>query len=180
MSLWHSGSLSAIDSLICGSNFIEMKGYQRSNLGHWSRCGRLRQGRRGGGAESGSGSPEPGVAHATGHRFWWGLTLRTQRSEGNSPRGSSKGGGDRSRAHDGGRLAPTFGVVDDELQRSANDEIRLRGAAWHVEGRRGAGSTRRGLQRSDSELGQWLGFQYLWIKIHRRTGTIYRAFCTES
>jgi hypothetical protein len=25
-----------------------------------------------------------------------------------------------------------------------------------------------------------LGYQYLWIKIHRRMGTIYRAFCTES
>jgi hypothetical protein len=31
-----------------------------------------------------------------------------------------------------------------------------------------------------SELTKRLGFQYLWIKIHHRTGTIYRAFCTES
>jgi hypothetical protein len=45
--------------------------------------------------------------------------------EGNSPRGSSSGGGDRSRAHDGGRLAPTFGDVKNELQWSAGDEIRL-------------------------------------------------------
>jgi hypothetical protein len=50
-----------------------------------------------------------------------------QRSKGNSPRGSSSYGHDRSRARDGGRLAPTFGVIDDELQRSADDEIRLRG-----------------------------------------------------
>jgi hypothetical protein len=28
---------------------------------------------------------------------------------------------------DGGRLAPTFSDVEDELQRSADDEIRLRG-----------------------------------------------------
>jgi hypothetical protein len=34
------------------------------------------------------------------------------------------------------------------------------GAARHVEGRRGVGSARRGLQRSDGELGRWLGFHY--------------------
>jgi hypothetical protein len=49
-----------------------------------------------------------------------------RRIEGNSPRGSSSGGGDRSRARDGGQLAQTFGDIDDELQRSASDEIRLR------------------------------------------------------
>jgi hypothetical protein len=41
--------------------------------------------------------------------------------------GSSNDGGDQSRARDVGRLAPTFGDVKDELQRSADDEIRLRG-----------------------------------------------------
>jgi hypothetical protein len=41
--------------------------------------------------------------------------------------GSSNSGGDQSRARDVGRLAPTFGDVKDELQRSADDEIRLRG-----------------------------------------------------
>jgi hypothetical protein len=41
--------------------------------------------------------------------------------------GSSNGGGDRSGARDGGQLAPTFGDVDDELQRLAGNEIRLRG-----------------------------------------------------
>jgi hypothetical protein len=41
--------------------------------------------------------------------------------------GSSSGGGDQSRACDCGQLAPTFGDVGDELQRSADDEIRLRG-----------------------------------------------------
>jgi hypothetical protein len=34
---------------------------------------------------------------------------------------------DRSRARDDGRLAPNFGVIDDELQRSVDNEIRLRG-----------------------------------------------------
>jgi hypothetical protein len=74
-----------------------------------------------------SGSPEPGVARAMGHCFRRGLTLRTQRNEGNSPRGSSRGGGDWSRAHDGGRLTRSFGVVDNELQWSADNKIRLRG-----------------------------------------------------
>jgi hypothetical protein len=49
-----------------------------------------------------------------------------QRSEGNSPKGSSGGGGNWSRVRDGGRLAPTFGIIDDELTRSAANEIRLR------------------------------------------------------
>jgi hypothetical protein len=39
-----------------------------------------------------------------------------------------------------------------------------------------AGAARWGLQRSDSELGRRLGFQYLRIKIRHRTCTIYRAF----
>jgi hypothetical protein len=77
----------------------------------------------------GSGSPEPGVAHATRHHFRRGLTLRAQCIKGNIPRGSSNGGGDRSRVRDSGRHAPTFSDVDNELQRSAGDEIRLRGAA---------------------------------------------------
>jgi hypothetical protein len=50
------------------------------------------------------------------------------------------------------------------------------GAVRHVEGRRGVGSAQRGLQQSDGEL----GFRYLRINICHRTGTIYRAFCTES
>jgi hypothetical protein len=44
-----------------------------------------------------------------------------------------------------------------------------------VERRHGIGSARRGFQRGDSKLGWQLGFHYLRIKIHRRTGTIYRA-----
>jgi hypothetical protein len=44
----------------------------------------------------------------------------------NAPRGSLNGGGDQSRACDAGRLAPTFSDVEDELQRSATNEIRLR------------------------------------------------------
>jgi hypothetical protein len=120
----YSGSLSAVDSWIYGSDFIKTKMYRRSNLSRWSRCGWLRWGWRGGSVASGH-SPESGVAHAMGHRFRWGLTLRTQRSKGNSPRGSSSSGGDRCRARDGGWLAPTFGIFDDELQRSGGNEIRL-------------------------------------------------------
>jgi hypothetical protein len=41
--------------------------------------------------------------------------------------GSSNGGGDRGRVHDAGRLGPTFGDIEDELQRSVDDEIRPRG-----------------------------------------------------
>jgi hypothetical protein len=73
--------------------------------------------------------PEPGIARATGHCFPRGLTLQTQHSEGNSPRGSSSSGGDRNRMCNGGRVAPTFGIIDDELQRSVGDEIRLRGGS---------------------------------------------------
>jgi hypothetical protein len=71
--------------------------------------------------------PELGVAHATGYRFRQGLTLWTRRIKGNSPRGSSSGGGDRSRVRNNGRLAPTFGDIDNKLERSASDDIRLRG-----------------------------------------------------
>jgi hypothetical protein len=46
--------------------------------------------------------------------------------QGSSPRGSSNGGGDRSRARDTSWLAPTFSDIEDELQRSIDDEIRLR------------------------------------------------------
>jgi hypothetical protein len=56
------------------------------------------------------------------------LTLRTRCLQGNSPTGSSNGRGDQSRARDDGRLAPSFGDVEDDLQRSADDEIRLREA----------------------------------------------------
>jgi hypothetical protein len=75
----------------------------------------------------GGGSLEPGVAHDMGHRFQQDLTLWTRHMEGNSPRGSSSSGGDLSRAHDGDRLAPSFRDVDDEVQRSAGNEIRLCG-----------------------------------------------------
>jgi hypothetical protein len=125
MSPQHSGSLSTIDSSICSSDFIKMNGYWRSNLTRWSRRGRLRGGQRGEGVASGGGSPQPGVAHAMGHHFLQGLTLRTRRIQGNSPRGSSNGRGDGSRARDGDWVAPTFTDVEDDLQRSAGDEIRL-------------------------------------------------------
>jgi hypothetical protein len=84
------------------------------------------------------GSPETGVAHATGHGFQRNLSLRTRCSKGNSPKGPSSGGGGRSRARDGGHLATTFGVIDDELQRAADNEIRESGGGatrrrtmWH-------------------------------------------------
>jgi hypothetical protein len=51
------------------------------------------------------------------------------RIKGNSPRGSSNGGGDWSRASDGSRLAPSFGDIDDELQQSTGDDIRLCGGS---------------------------------------------------
>jgi hypothetical protein len=54
---------------------------------------------------------------------------------------SLSSGRDWSRARDDGRLAPTFGDVDDELQWLAGDEIRLRGG----------GATRR------RATGCWLG-----------------------
>jgi hypothetical protein len=40
MSSRHSGSLSVIDSSICGPDFIKTKGYRWSNLGCWRRDGR--------------------------------------------------------------------------------------------------------------------------------------------
>jgi hypothetical protein len=157
------------------SDFITTNGYQRSNLGRRSRHGRLRQGRRGGGS-----SPELGVARATGHHFQRGVTLRTWRIQGKSPRGSSNGEGDRSRARDAGLLAPTFDDVEDELQWSTDVEIRLRGGGTTHRRAMWCWLGTAGLQQSDGELGWWLGFQYLWIKIHRRTGTIYKAFYTKS
>jgi hypothetical protein len=133
MSPRHSGSLSTVDSSIWGLYFIKTKGYWWSNLGHWSRHGRLRWGWQGGGAANG-GTPRPrrwlagaGRSVRYGAPLWRGLTLRTWRIKRNSPRGSSNGGVDQSTARDGGQLAPIFGDVDDELQRSVGDEIRLRG-----------------------------------------------------
>jgi hypothetical protein len=54
------------------------------------------------------------------------------------------------------------------------------GVVQHIEGRRVVGSAWQGLQLSDGEVGRRLGFQYLRIKIHHKTGNIYRAFYTES
>jgi hypothetical protein len=78
-----------------------------------------------------------------------------------------------------GMLQPS---VTSRMSSNGRPPMRLgyAGVARHVEVRCGVGSAWRGLQRSDGELGRWLGFQYLNIKIHRRMGTIYRAFCTES
>jgi hypothetical protein len=133
MSPRHGRSPSVIDSMICGSDFIKMKGYQWSNLGRWLRHGQLRQGRWVGSA-AGGGAPwlwrwlikDERSSHY-GALFLWDLPLRMHCGERNSPWGSSSGGGNRSTACDGGRLAPTYGVVDDELQRSASNEIRQSG-----------------------------------------------------
>jgi hypothetical protein len=38
------------------------------------------------------------------------------------------------------------------------------------------GSAREAAHRCGGELTRWLGFQNLRIKIHHRTGTIYRSF----
>jgi hypothetical protein len=162
MSLRHSRSLSIVDSLIYDSDFIKMKGYWQSNLGR------------------GGGSPEPGVDRVTGHHFRWGLTLWTRHIQRNSPRGSSNGG-----ATGVGRVT-TIGLLQPSAtsRTSSNSwpttRLGYTGAARHIEGRHGVGLTRWGLQRSDGELGRRLGFQYLWIKIHHRTVTLYRSFCTES
>jgi hypothetical protein len=89
----------------------------------WDRAGEVAAQGAAAHLSRGGGSRESGVAHAMGHCFRWGLTLRMQRIQGNSPRGSSNGGGDQSRARDGGQLAATFDEVDDEFQRSVGDEI---------------------------------------------------------
>jgi hypothetical protein len=68
-------------------------------------------------------------------------------------------------ARDAGRLAPTFGDIEDELQRSAGDLIRLRGG----------GATRRRVT--------WCWLRVMGSPMERqraRTGTIYMYFCTES
>jgi hypothetical protein len=77
--------------------------------------------------------------------------------------------------HDSGRLASTFGIIDDELQRSVSDEIRQSGGGATL--RR---TTWRGRQWCGGKLGRRLGFCYLRIKIQHGTGTIYRAFGTYS
>jgi hypothetical protein len=81
---------------------------------------------------------EAGRNSRYGHCFLWDLSLRMRRSEGNSPRGPLSGGEGQSRARDGGQVASTFGVVDDELQLSADNEIRQSGGGatrrrmmWH-------------------------------------------------
>jgi hypothetical protein len=79
MSPRHSRSLTVVDSLICGSNVIKMKGYRQSNPGPSSTSGRLTstpadrggaQVRRG---DTMGGSPELRSPSSPGHddvRFW--------------------------------------------------------------------------------------------------------------
>jgi hypothetical protein len=53
--------------------------------------------------------------------------------------------GNRSGACDDSQLAPSFGDIDDELQRSIGDEIRLRGGGttWCLLGAAGSPMERR-------------------------------------
>jgi hypothetical protein len=145
-----------------------MKRYQRSNLGHRSRCGRLRQGRRGGGAASGS-APGP-------QRRFTGA---------GASRGTHLGGPRTAGATEVGCVT-VVGLIQPSAMSTTSSNGRpvmrlgYSGAARHVERRCGVGFMLRGLQQSGGELGRWLGFQYLRIKIHHRTGTTYRAFCTKS
>jgi hypothetical protein len=142
----HSGSLSAIDSSICGSDFIKTKGYQRSKVGRWSRRGRLRWGRWGGDA------PQPrqrltGAGHSScyGHHFRWGLTLRTRRNEGSSASGLSA-----ARATVVGRVMavglhqPLASSMTSSNGRPAT-RLGYVGATWRVEGWHGIGSAWWGL-----------------------------------
>jgi hypothetical protein len=124
----------------------------------------------------GGGSSEPGVAHATGHCFWWNLTLWTWRIHGTHLGGPWMAGATRvGRATPVGLLQP---LATSRTSSNGRPPMRLgyAGAAWHVGGWHGVGSAWRGLQRSEGELGRRLGFQYLRIEIRRRTGTIYRVF----
>jgi hypothetical protein len=103
-----------------------------------------------------------------------------QPSEGNSPRGL------RAAGATGIGWATMVDLPQPlvSLTTSSNDRPTTRlgyvGVTRCVEGRRGVGLVRQGLQWSDGELGRWLGFRYLQIKIHRRMGIIYRAFDTYS
>jgi hypothetical protein len=141
MGPWHRGSLSAIDSLVCGFDFIKTKGYRWSNLDRWSRCGRLRRGQHGGGVVKG-GMPRVFVALFS-MRFdptdiaqrgkltygvfeRWGVTVVGHTMAVSLPQPSAS-----STTSSIGRLTTRLGYV---------------GAAWHVEGWCGIGSTRRGLQ----------------------------------
>jgi hypothetical protein len=103
-----------------------------------------------------------------------------RRIHGNSPRGSSNG-----KVTGVGHETPVSLLQPSATSRTSSNgrpamRLGYERATRHVEERRGVGSVRQDLQWSDDELGRRLGFQYLRIKIHRRMGTIYRAFCTES
>jgi hypothetical protein len=60
MSPWHSRSLSAVDSLICGSDFIKMKVYQQSNTSPPPTSGRH------------TSNPADGAAQRSGMASPWG------------------------------------------------------------------------------------------------------------
>jgi hypothetical protein len=131
MSPRHSGSIWVIDSSICGLDFIKMKGYRWSNLGHWSRHGRLRRGQQGDGAVSG-GTPRPrwwiaGAGHSSRYDAPFSMRFNPTDAAHRGELTYFERRGDQSRGHDGSRLAPSFGDVDDVLQRLANDKIRLHG-----------------------------------------------------
>jgi hypothetical protein len=71
------------------------------------------------------------------------------------------------------------------------DAGKLRCSSIEDEGTKGGRGHRRSIQGRSIQQGRWntgaavsftrrLGFRLLLIKIHCRTGTIYRVFCTES
>jgi hypothetical protein len=69
------------------------------------------------------------------------------------------------------RRAPGLLRLNRGHQRGCRPPVKLLGwSIWH-------GRWHTGVAASFT---RWLGFRLLRIKIHRRTSTIYRAFCTES
>jgi hypothetical protein len=103
----------AIDDWLNISNFIKMKGYRRSNLGHRSRRGRLTAAPAGdgGGATYRAAVPQPllwwGSPRATASLSRRGLALRGRCGMANTPKGILGGCGDQSSARDG---VPFFSI----------------------------------------------------------------------
>jgi hypothetical protein len=71
--------------------------------------------------------------------------------------------------------APAWAPVFGDHSRTVD----LAGVAAHLRGGELNTAARVSIFASQNSP-QRLGFQSLRVKIHRRTGTIYRAFCTES
>jgi hypothetical protein len=75
MSPWHSRSLSAVDSLICGSDFLKTKGYRQSNPSPPSTSGRLKSNPAdGGGALVRRGGAMGGSLELRSRALWGTVT----------------------------------------------------------------------------------------------------------